>query len=112
MELQEQQNLFSGEDEATWKRRWRIMYASIAGYAMDGLDMLILSFVMTAVIKEFGLSFAEAGLIATYTLIGAVIGGYVFGIMADYVGRVKVFALTIIQCKIMFFALKSSAAKP
>jgi benzoate transport len=96
MELQSKQNLFSGEDEATWKRRWKMMYAAIAGYAMDGLDMLILSFVMTAIIKEFGLSFADAGLIATYTLIGAVIGGYVFGIMADYVGRVKVFALTII----------------
>ena len=96
MNLQSKQDLFSGDDEATWKRRWKIMYASIAGYAMDGLDMLILSFVMTAIIKEFGLSFAEAGLIATYTLIGAVIGGYIFGIMADYVGRVKVFALTII----------------
>ena len=96
MELQNKQDLFSGEDEATWKRRWKVMYASIAGYAMDGLDMLILSFVMTAIIKEFGLSFVDAGLIATYTLIGAVIGGYIFGIMADYVGRVKVFALTII----------------
>ncbi len=96
MELQNTQNLFSGDDEATWKRRWKMMYASIAGYAMDGLDMLILSFVMTAIIKEFGLSFAEGGLIATYTLIGAVIGGYIFGIMADYVGRVRVFALTII----------------
>ncbi|WP_371381258.1 MFS transporter [Sporomusa aerivorans] len=91
-----QQNLFSGEDEATWKRRWKMMYASVAGYAMDGLDMLILSFVMTAIIKEFGLSFVDAGWIATYTLIGAVIGGYLFGIMADYVGRVKVFSLTIL----------------
>lgn len=96
MEMETKQNLFSGDDEATWKRRWKMMYASIAGYAMDGLDMLILSFVMTAIIKEFGLSFAEAGLIATYTLIGAVLGGYIFGIMADYVGRVKVFSLTII----------------
>ncbi|SDF13616.1 MFS transporter [Sporomusa acidovorans] len=96
MEMKTKQNLFSGDDEATWKRRWKMMYASIAGYAMDGLDMLILSFVMTAIIKEFGLSFAEAGLIATYTLIGAVLGGYIFGIMADYVGRVKVFSLTII----------------
>lgn len=96
MDLPNQQQLFSGDDDATWKRRWRMLYASVAGYAMDGLDMLILSFVMTAIIKEFGLSFAEGGLIATYTLIGAVIGGYVFGIMADYVGRVKVFALTII----------------
>lgn len=96
MDLPNQQQLFSDDDSATWKRRWRMLYASVAGYAMDGLDMLILSFVMTAVIKEFGLSFAEGGMIATYTLIGAVIGGYVFGIMADYVGRVKVFSLTII----------------
>lgn len=96
MNLETRQNLFSGDDEATWKRRWKVMYASIAGYAMDGLDMLILSFVMTEIIKEFGMSFAEAGLVATYTLIGAVIGGYIFGIMADYIGRVKVFAGTII----------------
>lgn len=96
MDVQNKQDLFSGDDAATWKRRWKMMYASVAGYAMDGLDMLILSFVMTAIIKEFGLSFAEAGAIATYTLIGAVIGGYIFGIMADYIGRVKVFALTIV----------------
>lgn len=89
------QNLFSGDDEATWKLRWRMMYASIAGYAMDGLDMLILSFVMTAIIAEFGLTLVEAGWIATYTLVGAVLGGYLFGIMADYIGRVKVFSLTI-----------------
>lgn len=96
MEEMNKQNLFSGDDQATWSRRWKMLYASVAGYAMDGLDMLILSFVMTAIIKEFGLSLAEGGLIATYTLIGAVIGGYIFGIMADYVGRVKVFSLTII----------------
>ena len=90
------QNLFTGDDQATWKRRWKMLYAAVAGYAMDGLDMLILSFAMAAIIKEFGLSFAQGGLIATYTLIGAVIGGYAFGIMADYIGRVKVFALTII----------------
>lgn len=90
------QELFSGDDAATWKRRWKMMWASIAGYAMDGLDMLILSFAMAAIIKEFNISFAEGGLIATYTLIGAVIGGYVFGILADYIGRVKVFSLTIL----------------
>lgn len=90
------QNLFSGDDEATWRRRWKMMYAAVAGYAMDGLDMLILSFAMVLIMKEFGLTPAQGGAIATYTLFGAVIGGYVFGIMADYIGRVKVFALTII----------------
>ena len=95
-ELPVKQELYVGDDPATWNRRWKMLFASVTGYAMDGLDMLILSFVMTAILKEFNLSFAQGGLIATYTLIGAVVGGYVFGIMADYWGRVKVFSATII----------------
>lgn len=95
-ELPVKQELYAGDDPITWGRRWKMLFASVTGYAMDGLDMLILSFVMTAILKEFNLSFAQGGLIATYTLIGAVIGGYVFGIMADYWGRVKVFSATII----------------
>ncbi|WP_378952853.1 MFS transporter [Pelosinus sp. sgz500959] len=96
IDVPNKQNLFSGDDKETWKRRWKMLYASVAGYAMDGLDMLILSFAMAAIIKEFGISYVDGGWIATYTLIGAVLGGYIFGIAADYVGRVKIFALTII----------------
>ena len=96
VELPVKQELYVGEDQATWNRRWKMLFASVTGYAMDGLDMLILSFVMTAILKEFNLSFAQGGLIATYTLIGAVAGGYIFGIMADYWGRVKIFSATII----------------
>ncbi|EAX48797.1 major facilitator superfamily MFS_1 [Thermosinus carboxydivorans Nor1] len=76
--------------------RWKVLLASVLGYAMDGLDMLILSFVMTAIIGAFGLTLAEGGLVATVTLIGAVLGGYGFGILADYIGRVRVFSLTIL----------------
>lgn len=95
-QVAEQVKLFAGDDAATWRRRWVMLFASVAGYAMDGLDMLILSFAMTAIVHEFGLSLAEGGLIATYTLIGAVLGGYIFGIAADYMGRVRVFSWTII----------------
>ncbi len=84
------------ETGVTRSERWKVMWASIIGYAMDGLDVLILSFAMAAIVAEFGLTLGEGGLIATYTLIGTVLGGYLFGIMADYVGRVHTFALTII----------------
>lgn len=83
-------------DNTSVKYRWKVLIASIMGYAMDGLDMLILSFVMASVMSTFGLSLAEGGFVATITLFGAVIGGYVFGILADYIGRVKVFSLTIL----------------
>lgn len=84
------------ETGVTRKERWKIMWASIIGYAMDGLDVLILSFAMAAIVSEFGLTLGEGGLIATYTLIGTVLGGYLFGIFADYFGRIHTFSLTII----------------
>ena len=84
------------ETGVTRKERWKVMWASIIGYAMDGLDVLILSFAMAAIVSEFGLTLGEGGLIDTYTLIGTVLGGYLFGIFADYYGRVHTFSLTII----------------
>lgn len=96
----EKQTLFEGDSPEVWSRRKKMLFAAITGYAMDGLDMLILSFIMTAILAEFGLTMAQGGMVATYTLIGAVLGGYIFGIMADYYGRVKIFALTIITFSI------------
>ena len=84
------------ETGVTRKERWKIMWASIIGYAMDGLDVLILSFAMAAIVSEFGLTLGEGGMIATYTLIGTVLGGYIFGTFADWWGRVHTFSLTII----------------
>lgn len=84
------------ETGVTRKERWKIMWASIIGYAMDGFDVLILSFAMAAIVSEFGLTLGEGGMIATYTLIGTVLGGYIFGIFADWWGRVHTFSLTII----------------
>ena len=84
------------ETGVTRKERWKIMWASIIGYAMDGLDVLILSFAMAAIVSEFGLTLGEGGMIATYTLIGTVLGGYIFGIFDDWWGRVHTFSLTII----------------
>ena len=84
------------ETGVTRKERWKIMWASIIGYAMDGLDVLILSFAMAAIVSEFGLTLGEGGMIATYTLIGTVLGGYIFGIFADWWGRGHTFSLTII----------------
>lgn len=84
------------ETGVTRKERWKSMWASIIGYAMDGLDVLILSFAMAAIVSEFGLTLGEGGMIATYTLIGTVLGGYIFGIFADWWGRVHTFSLTII----------------
>lgn len=74
----------------------KTLFASTIGYALDGLDMMILAFCLPLIAASFGLDNSEAGFLFTVTLIGAVIGGIVFGILADKYGRVRVFSWTII----------------
>ena len=75
---------------------WKALWASAVGYAMDGFDFLILAFALSAITASLGLTAGQAGSLATLTLIGAVVGGLIFGVLADYFGRVKLLALTIL----------------
>ncbi|WP_042354181.1 MFS transporter [Bacillus rubiinfantis] len=76
--------------------QWKTLWASTVGYAMDGLDMMILAFTMPLIIAYFGVNAAEAGSVSTITLLGSVLGGIIFGILADKYGRVRVFTWTIL----------------
>jgi benzoate transport len=82
--------------EAPKGQRYRTMFGSVLGYAADGLDMLLLSFVLVFVIKEFGLTPAQAGNLTLVTSIGMLVGSYLFGFLADIYGRVRVFSITIL----------------
>jgi MFS family permease len=74
----------------------KALFASAVGYAMDGFDLLILGFIMRAIAADLHLSPTAGVSLATATLFGAVAGGIVFGILSDYVGRVKVLTWTIL----------------
>jgi MFS family permease len=70
--------------------------ASVAGYAVDGFDLLILSFMLPAIAAGLALTPAEAGSLLTATLVGAVAGGILFGVLADRFGRVRVLGWSIL----------------
>jgi MFS family permease len=74
----------------------KALFASSVGYAMDGFDLLILGFIMRAIAADLHLSPTAGVSLATATLFGAVAGGIVFGILSDYVGRVRVLTWTIL----------------
>lgn len=74
----------------------RAVVGAAVGYAMDGFDLLIIGFALTAITATFGLSDTQAGGLSTATLVGAVAGGVIFGIMSDYLGRVKVLTWSIL----------------
>ena len=66
----------------------KALVASTVGYAMDGYDFLILAFILGAIGADLGLNPAQRGSLATWTLIGAVVGGIGFGILSDYWGQI------------------------
>jgi len=75
---------------------WKALAGSAIGYAMDGFDLLILGFMLTAITADLKLTPAQGGSLVTWTLIGAVVGGIVFGALADRFGRVRVLTWTIV----------------
>lgn len=76
--------------------RKKTMVASVAGLTLEGMDIMFISFAMTMIIAEFNIDLATGGLISSITNLGMLLGGIVFGVLADKYGRVKVFTYTII----------------
>lgn len=74
---------------------WKALAGSAIGYAMDGFDLLILGFMLPAISADLHLSAGQAGSLVTWTLIGAVAGGIVFGSLSDHFGRIRVMTWTI-----------------
>ncbi|GAA4339133.1 MFS transporter [Pigmentiphaga soli] len=74
----------------------KAVLASTVGYALDGFDLLILGFILSAISGELGLTSSQGGALVTWTLIGAVVGGILFGWLSDLYGRVRVLNWTIL----------------
>ena len=84
------------------RRRQQVNYqrktvvASVTGLTLEGMDIMFISFAMSLIIGEFHIDLVTGGLISSITNIGMLVGGMIFGILADKFGRVKVFTYTII----------------
>jgi len=85
----------TGKDEVT-SYGWKALAGSAIGYAMDGFDLLILGFMLSAISADLHLTPGQAGSLVTWTLVGAVAGGIVFGSLSDRYGRIRVLTWTIV----------------
>ena len=83
-------------EEKINKDQWLSLIGAWSGWALDAMDWTMLALILPMIKTEFSLSLPQLGLLATATLGGAAVGGVIFGILADYYGRVKILALTMI----------------
>ncbi|MCI0761041.1 MFS transporter [Bacillus cereus] len=65
------------------------------GWLFDAMDVGMLSFVMVALQKDWGLSTQEMGWIGSINSIGMAVGALIFGILSDKIGRKSVFIITL-----------------
>ncbi len=77
--------------DATPRERSALAAATL-GWMLDGMDISLYAMVLAELMRELDLSKAEAGLLASLTLIASALGGILFGFVADRFGRR--FALT------------------
>jgi benzoate transport len=75
---------------------WKALAGSMIGYAMEGFDLLILGFMLPEITEALKLTTQQGGALVTWTLIGAVVGGMIFGTLSDRYGRVRVLTWTIL----------------
>jgi AAHS family cis,cis-muconate transporter-like MFS transporter len=66
------------------------------GLLIDGADLMLLSYSLSSLKAEFGLSNVEAGSLGSFTLAGMAIGGIYGGWACDRFGRVKTVVWSIV----------------
>lgn len=94
--------MFSWYRELT-KRERNTFWGCFAGWAVDAMDAQLFSFVLPVLIAAWGMSTAQAGYLATATLISAAAGGWACGFLADRFGRVRIMQFTILWFSVFTF---------
>ena len=82
----------------------KALLAAAMGWLLDAFDVMLYALILKSVIEELGLTTAQGGLMASLTLGASAIGGLVFGVIADKLGRTRALSLSILLYSVFTFA--------
>jgi MFS family permease len=66
------------------------------GWMLDAMDVMLYSLILAYLMHEFGMNARTAGLLNALTLAASAIGGFLFGMIADRVGRTRALMFSIL----------------
>ena len=82
----------------------KALVAGGMGWLLDAFDVMLYALVLRSVSEELGLTPAQSGLMASLTLAASAVGGLIFGVIADRLGRTRALSLSILIYSIFTFA--------
>src|SRR3974377_1943375 len=72
------------------------LIATFGGWALDGMDVMVYSFVIPSLIAAWHISKSDAGWLGTAALLMSSLGGWLAGLLAGPVGRGRAVQNTIV----------------
>ncbi|MEZ2720592.1 MFS transporter [Paenalcaligenes hominis] len=86
-------------DQASFNRfHWSVIWVCALLLIFDGYDLFIYGVVLPVLMDEWGLTPVQAGALGSYALFGMMFGAFIFGPLADRIGRKK----GVIICFVIF----------
>ena len=82
------------------------------GWMLDAMDVMLYSIVLAYLIPELGISKSTGGLLNSLTLVASAIGGLLFGVIADRIGRKRALMLSIAAYSVSSLACGFSQSIP
>ena len=89
------------EQPGGWRFSVRILIFVGLAMVFDGFDYMIVSFTMPQITQEMSLGLIETGSLASFSLLGMLVGGFVSGYLADRFGRKHVMNVSIMLYAIL-----------
>jgi MFS transporter, putative metabolite:H+ symporter len=78
----------------------RIVFAAILGDMLEFFDYFLIGFVLAFIVGPWELTYGQSALILLSSGIGAIVGAWFWGWLADRIGRRKVFIATVLNFSI------------
>ena len=91
---------FSTGRPALTGNQMKIIAAAIIGDALEFFDYFLIGFVLAFLIGPWKLTFGQSAIVLMSSGIGAILGAYIWGWLADRIGRRKVFIGTVLNFSI------------
>ena len=84
------------EEIGVGRFQYKLLAICGASWAADAMEVIIISYVIPTVLRQWSLTSAQAGFIGTAIFIGMLLGAWFWGTITDYVGRKIGFQLTVL----------------